>query len=65
MPKWDPYAYTVRKTKHNRLDIIWDKEEDTLIIEVGCPLDYNVTEVEDEKTKKYVELAGELRKLKL
>ena len=62
--KWDPYAYTLRKIKHNKPDMIWEREDDTLIIEIGCPLDKNVVTPEDEKTKKYGDLAEDLRRLR-
>ena len=62
--KWDPYAKTVRRVAHNKPDIIWEREKEIRVIEIGCPLDKNVVSTEDEKTKKYGDLASELRRLK-
>ena len=60
--KWDPYEKTVRKVAHNKPDLIWEKEKETVIIEIGSPLDKNVISTEDEKTTKYANLMSELRK---
>lgn len=62
--KWDPTVKTLRKTPHNRPDIIWEKGKECVIIEIGCPLDRNVVETQDEKTKKYRDLETKIKQLR-
>ena len=52
----------MRKVAHNKPDLIWEKKEETVVIEIGCPLDKNVISTEDRKTTNYGPLITELRK---
>ena len=47
---------------HNKPDIVWQRREEVLVIEVGCPLDKNVVATEEVKSSKYGRLNNELYK---
>lgn len=43
--------------EYNKPDLTWEMEDEIKLIEVGCPLDKNVRQVEeDTKDVKYIEL---------
>ena len=62
---WDQFIDTDRPVGANRPDIIVrdKKAKETLIIDVSCPCDLNVTKKENEKLLKYVGLKTELSRM--
>ena len=62
---WNKIITTINKIEHNRPDIvIWDKKQATCtVVEVGVPLDFNVTSRRKSKKDKYILLVSELQQL--
>ena len=62
---WNLQIKTTNKVKYNRPDIIvWDKETQVCsVIEVGVPLDFNVTNRQITKVDKYMPLVSELQQM--
>ena len=62
---WDFNIQTDKKLEHNKPDItIHDKKNnECLLIEVSCPFDKNINEVEEVKLERYQALKWELKKI--
>ena len=58
---WNVFMETNTKVRHNRPDIVVKMPNKWFIIDKAVPQDHLVTEKENEKISKYLDLAGVIR----